>query len=76
MQTHLEEVCSSRSSSRRKCVLLARRGEQIQQGRKSENWSKVSIIAVKGPMVVVSAGASMFQVNASKLRRPLDTVEL
>ena len=49
---------------------------QIQQGRKSGKRLKVTIIAVKGPMVVISTGASMFQVNTSKLRRPLDTVDL
>ena len=36
----------------------------------------MEITAVKGPKVVISAGASIFQVNASKLRRPLDTVDL
>ena len=36
----------------------------------------MEIIAVKGPKVVISAGASIFQVSASKLRRPLDTVDL
>ena len=49
---------------------------KIQQGRKSGKWLKVEIIAVKGPMVVVSTGASIFQVGAGKLRRPLDTVDL
>ena len=49
---------------------------QIQQGRKSGKRLKVTIIAVKGPMVVISTGASMFQVNESKLRRPLDTADL
>ena len=49
---------------------------KIQQGRKSGRWLKVEILAVKGPMVVISTDASMFQVNASKLRRPLDTVDL
>ena len=48
----------------------------IQQGRKSGRWVKVEILAVKGPMVVISTGASIFQVNASKLRKPLDTVDL
>ena len=38
----------------------------IQQGRKSGRWLKVEILAVKGPMVVISTGASIFQVNASK----------
>ena len=91
MRTHLEvqqlrkhsprscrknEVCSCQSSSGRKRVLLARRSEQIQQGRKSGKWLKVEITAVKGPKIVISAGASIFQVNASKLRRPLDPVDL
>ena len=49
---------------------------KIQQGRKSGKWSRVEIIAVKGPMVVISTGASIFQVNASKLRRPLDVSRL
>ena len=48
---------------------------KIQQGRKSGRWLKVEIIAVKGAMVVISTGASIYQVNASKLRRPLDTVD-
>ena len=49
---------------------------KIQQGRKSGNWSKVEIIAVKGSMTVVNAGATFLQANLSKLRRPLDTVDL
>ena len=40
---------------------------KIQQGRKSGKWLKVEITAVKGPKIVISAGASNFQVNASKL---------
>ena len=32
----------------------------------------VEISAVKGSMVVISTGASFFQVRVSKLRRPLD----
>ena len=36
----------------------------------------VEIIAVKGPMVVISVGTSIFQTNTSKLRRPSDTVDL
>ena len=43
--------------------------------RKSGRWLKVEIIAVKGSMVVISTGASIFQVNVSKLRKPLDTVD-
>ena len=49
---------------------------KIQQGRKSGKWLKVEIIAVKGSMAVVNAGATIFQANISKLRRPLDTVGL
>ena len=49
---------------------------KIQQGRKSGKWLKVEIIAVKDPMAVVSTGATIFQANKSKLRRPLDTVDL
>ena len=49
---------------------------KIQQGRKSGKWLRVEIIAVKGPMVVINTGTSIFQVNASELQRPLDTVDL
>ena len=49
---------------------------KIQQGRKSGRWLKVQILAVTGCMVVISTGASIFQVKASKLRRLLDTVDL
>ena len=49
---------------------------KIQQGRKSGKRLKVEIIAVKGSMVVISTGASIFQVNVSKLRRPVNTVDL
>ena len=37
---------------------------------------KVTTIAVKGPILLISTGAYIFQVNASKLTRPLDTVDL
>ena len=33
-------------------------------------------MAVKGPMAVISTGATIFQANVSKQRRPLDTVDL
>ena len=36
----------------------------------------MGIIAVKGPMAVIRIGASILQINASKLRRPSDTVDL
>ena len=49
---------------------------KIQQGRKSGKWLQVEIIAVKGTMVVINTGTSIFQVNASKLRRPLNSVDL
>ena len=37
---------------------------------------KVEIIAVKDPMAVVNTSATIVQANISKLRRPLDTVDL
>ena len=43
---------------------------KIQQGRKSGKW-KVENSAVKGPMAVISTGATICQVNVRKLRRPL-----
>ena len=49
---------------------------KIQQGRTSGEWLKVEIIAVTGPMAVISTGATILQANTSKLRRPLDTVYL
>ena len=36
----------------------------------------MEVFAVKGPMVVINTGTSIFQVDASTLRRPLDTVDL
>ena len=36
----------------------------------------MEIIAVKGPIVVINTVTSILQVNVSKLRRPLDTVDL
>ena len=47
-----------------------------QQGRKSGKWLKVEIIAVKDSMAAVNTGATILQANISKLRRPLDTVDL
>ena len=49
---------------------------KIQQGRKSGKWLKVEIIAVKSPMALVNTGATTFQANISKLRGPLDIVDL
>ena len=49
---------------------------KIQQGRTSGKWLRVEIIAVKELLVVINTGTSIFQVNASKLRRPLDTVDV
>ena len=91
MKTHLEvqqrEDIRRDLADRMKFVLTNLRvGEQvfywqedpstIQEGRKSGKWLKVEIIVVKGPMVVIFTGASIFQVNASKLTRPLGTVDL
>ena len=49
---------------------------KIQQGRTSGKWLKVEIIAVKGPMAVISTCATIFQASVSKFRRPLGTVDL
>ena len=49
---------------------------KTQQGRKSGKWLKVEITAVKGTMAVISTSATIFHANISKLRRPLDTVDL
>ena len=48
---------------------------KIQQGRKSGKWLRVEMIAVKGSVVVINTGTSIFPESASKLRRPLDTVD-
>ena len=49
---------------------------KIQQGRKSGRWLKVEILDVKIHVVITSTVASTLQVNASKLRRPLDMWDL
>ena len=49
---------------------------KIQQRRTSGKWLKVEIIAVNGPMAVVNTGATILQANISKLKIPLDTVDL
>ena len=46
------------------------------QGRKSGKWLKVEIRAVKGPVAVISSGATIFRAKVSKARRPLDTLDL
>ena len=43
---------------------------------KSGNWLKVENFAVKGTMAYISTGATIFQANVSKFRRPLETVDL
>ena len=55
---------------------LARRSEQ--DPTKTEIWKmvEVEIIAVNGTIAVVNTGATILQANISKLRRPLDTVDL
>ena len=37
---------------------------------------KVDIVANQGPMAVINTGSATIQANISKLRRPLDTVDL
>ena len=49
---------------------------KIQQGRKSGKWLKVELIAIRGPMAVINTGSTIFQATISKLKRPLDTVDL
>ena len=48
----------------------------MQQRRTSGKWLKVEMIAVKGHMVVINTCTFIFHVNASKRRRPLNTVDL
>ena len=55
---------------------LARRSEQNPARTESDKWLKVDIIAIKGPMAVISTGSTIFQANRTELRRPLDTVDL
>ena len=69
-------MCSSRPSSRRTSVYCQEDPSKIQQGRESGKWLNVKIIAVQGTMVVINTGTSIFQLNASKPRRPLDTADL
>ena len=47
---------------------------QIQQGRKSGKWLKVEIIAIKGPMAVISTGSTIFQVIRLSTSRCLGNV--
>ena len=49
---------------------------KLQQGRNPGKWLKVDIIVVKGPMVAIIIGSTMFQSNISKVRQPLETVYL
>ena len=49
---------------------------KILQGRKSGKWLKNKIIAVKGSMVVINTGATIFKVNASMLRKLWGTLDL
>ena len=48
----------------------------IQQGRKSGNWSKVASIAIKGSVAVIHTGSTIFSAKKRNIRRPLDTVDL
>ena len=40
------------------------------------NGLNVEIIAIKGPVAIISIGSAIFQTNISKLKRPLGTVDL
>ena len=44
---------------------------KIQQGRKSGKRLKVEIIAVKGPMAVISTGATMFSGKCKQVKETL-----
>ena len=45
---------------------------KIQQGRKSGKWSKVTIIAVKGHMVIISTGASNFAGTCKQAKKTFE----
>ena len=47
------------------------RAKFSKDGHLEHAWLKVEIIVVKDSMVVISTGASIFQVDVSKVRRPL-----
>ena len=85
MQTHLEEQqredIRRDLAERMKFVPLdLRAGEivfywqedssKVQQGRKSDKWLKVEIIAVKGHMAVSSTGATIFQAKCKQAKEP------
>ena len=72
----MDEVCSSRSSSRRQCVLLARRSEQ--NSTRTKIWK-----TVEGADYCCQRRHGGYQhwcvhlsSKASKLRRLVDTVDL
>ena len=48
---------------------------KIQQGRESDKWLKVEILAINGSMAVISTGSTIFQANRSKLRKLSNTVD-
>ena len=62
--------------SGRTSVSLARNSEQ--NSARTNIWKVVEgdFVAVKGTMVVINTGTSIFQLNARRLRRPLDTMDL
>ena len=66
------EVCSSWPSSRRKCFLPVRRFDQnsarTDMRQRVEGWNHFC----QRPTAVIQTGATIFQANISKLRRPLD----
>ena len=49
---------------------------KIKQGKKSGRWMKVRIIAVNGSMATINNGTAVMQVNSTKLRRPLEEIDL
>ena len=49
---------------------------KMQQGRKFGKRLKGGDFCCQGAMGVICTGASIYQINASKLKRPLNTVDL
>ena len=88
MKTHLEvqqregirrescwriEICSSRSKSKTKSVLI---GKMIRAKFSKDENLEIEIVDVNGPHGCYQNEYLHIQVHASRLRRPLDTVDL
>jgi hypothetical protein len=49
---------------------------RIKQGKKGGRWASVVIVSINGPLGTVNTGTNILHVNNSKLRRPLESVDL